>query len=62
MPIAALLALLPSLISGAEEIYNLIESITTSLKQSKELTPDQEAALDAHIADLESKDWWKVQD
>lgn len=58
MDIAAILALLPSLITGADDIYKLIASITTSLKQSSELTADQSAQLDAHIADLESKPWW----
>jgi hypothetical protein len=62
MPIAALLALLPSLISGGEEIFALIQSITSTLKTTTEMTPEQQATFDAHIADLESKDWWQVQD
>jgi len=56
---ATILALLPSLISAGDDIFNLITSITGTLKQSGELTAEQSAALDAHIADLESKDWWK---
>ena len=62
MPIASLLALLPSLITGVEDITALIAKITAELKQNAELTPEQSAQLDAHIADLESRDWWKVQD
>ena len=58
MDIAALLALLPTLITGVEDITALITSITTTLKTTKEMTPEQQAAFDAHIADLESKDWW----
>ena len=62
MPIAALLALLPTLISGAEEIYALILKITNTLQTTTEMTPEQQAVFDAHKADLESKDWFKVQD
>jgi hypothetical protein len=58
MPIAALLDLLPTLISGAEDIYALIGNITTTLKTTTEMTPEQQAAFDAHISDLESKPWW----
>jgi hypothetical protein len=63
---AALLALLPmliqlgpTLITIGVDVYDLIGKITTSLKQSTELTPAQSAELDAHIATLEASDWWK---
>jgi len=59
MPISAILALLPTLISSVGEGYTLIQKITEAAKQSGELTPEQEAQLDAHIADLESKPWWQ---
>lgn len=57
--IAQLLAMLPGLITGAEDIYALIAKITGTLKQNAELTPEQQAEFDVRIADLESKDWWK---
>lgn len=60
MGIDEILALLPTLITGANDIYALIQKITASLKQNTELTPEQQAAFDAHIADLESQPWWSV--
>jgi len=56
--IVQLLAMLPSLITGVEDITALIAKITTTLKTTTEMTPEQQAEFDAHIADLESKAWW----
>lgn len=69
MNVAAALTLLgyliqygPALTDAWEEISALIMKIRTALAQSNELTPEQEAAFDQHIKDLEASDWWKVQD
>jgi len=59
MPVNLILQLLPVLISTATEITGLVQKVTTNLKQSGELTPDQEKQLDAHIKDLESQPWWQ---
>jgi hypothetical protein len=48
--------------SSAGELYDLIQKITATLKQSAELTPEQDAQLDAHIAELEAQPWWQQQD
>ncbi len=65
----ALLALLPMLIQNGPgliqagvDVVSLIGKVTTTLKQSDELTPAQKATLDAHIADVESQDWWQITD
>ena len=69
MNITAALALLgyliqygPQLTEAYSEIASLITKIRTALEQTSEMTPQQEAAFDQHIADLEASDWWKVQD
>ncbi len=65
----ALLALLPlliqngpGLIQAGVDVVSLIGKVTTTLKQSDELTAAQKATLDAHIADVESQDWWQIED
>ena len=58
MNLDLLLKLLPILMSVTTELYQLIAKITEVLKQDAELTPEQEAAFDAHIKELESKSWW----
>jgi hypothetical protein len=59
MPIAALLALLPSVINAATTLVGFIQKTVTTLKQSGELTPEQEKALDDHITTLEAQPWWQ---
>jgi hypothetical protein len=69
MNVQAALALLgyliqygPQLTEAYSEIAALITKIRTALAQSSELTPEQEAAFDQHIKDLEANPWWQVQD
>jgi hypothetical protein len=57
--IALLLRFLPGAISAAGDLYALIQKIMEALKQNAELTPAQEAELDAHIATLEAQPWWQ---
>jgi len=52
----AILALINAGLSLLEHLPGLI----TALKQSKELTPEQEAELDARIAALQTQEHWKV--
>jgi len=56
MNAATILALLNAILSLAEKIPSLVEA----LKQSKELTPEQEKELDDRIANLPNLDHWKV--
>ena len=58
MNLDLLIKFLPILMNITSELYDLIKKITEALKQEGELTPEQEAAFDAHIKDLESKPWW----
>ena len=55
----SILALVSAAISLAEKLPAAIHA----LKQSGEMTPDQEAALDAKIADLQTAhapEYWKL--
>ena len=59
MPVALILQLLPAAISAATELTMFIQKTVTNLKQNAELTPDQEKALEDHIATLEAQPWWQ---
>jgi hypothetical protein len=56
MPTTAILALINAGLSLIEHLPGLI----AALKQSKELTPEQEAALDARLAALTTQAHWKI--
>lgn len=62
MSIAWILQLLPVLLSLVTEGEALIVKITNDLKQAKELTPEEEAARDAWIKQVESQTWWTPQE
>lgn len=55
---AAILSLLPVVLSSIEELVKFFHSSADALKQSAELTPEQEAQLDALIAQAPQKDYW----
>ena len=57
MPPIAILALINAGLSLLEHLPGLI----TALKQSKELTAEEEAALDARIAALQTQEHWKIR-
>lgn len=59
---ALILELLPAAITTIENLTQWVSKVTTDLKQNAELTPDQEKALDAHIASIEQQPWWQPQD
>jgi hypothetical protein len=48
-----------ALIDAAITLANKIPDAVKVLKKSGELTPEQEAALDAKIAELDSKPHWR---
>lgn len=58
MPIAAILALLPSILTSITSLKDFFDKSMTTLKQSTELTPEQEAARDKIIADAEASPAW----
>ena len=60
--LSQVIALAPTLASTLQEIKDLVGKVTNDLKQTKELTPEQEAALDQHIRDLEAQEWWQPSD
>lgn len=51
----------PSLTEAYSEISALIVKIKTALEQRGELTAEQEAQFDQHIAELEASSWWQQQ-
>lgn len=54
-----LLQLLPLLITMAVNATEAISKIMAILKQSAELTPEQEKQFDEHIKNLEAQPWWQ---
>lgn len=63
MGTAALLALISTLVPVANDLIGFIFKAQATLKQNAELTPEQEAALDAEIAKLatDPEEYQKVQ-
>lgn len=63
MGTTALIALISALVPVANDIIAWIFKAQATLKQNAELTPEQEAALDAEIAKLMTnpEDYQKVQ-
>jgi len=59
MPIALLLQLLPAAIGAATQLITFIQNTVAHLRQSADLTPEQEKALDDHITALEAQPWWQ---
>lgn len=59
MGIDAIIALIGTLVPVVNNIVGFISKTTDTLKQNAEMTPAQEAALDAHIAQIDQPDWWK---
>ena len=54
--------LLILIINGAISALDAAIKISQQLKQDKELTPDQEKALDRAINELSLKPWWQKND
>jgi len=52
-------AIIIAAIDGVSKIIDLIVKATTAAKQSGELTPAEEDALDAKLAELMKQPWWK---
>jgi len=50
-----------ALINAALSLLEQLPGMISALKQSEELTPEQEAALDARIAGLKDQAHWKVE-
>ena len=57
---AAIIALITGLAPLANNIITWISQAQATLKQSAELTPEQEKALDAAIASIDIPAAWKV--
>jgi len=45
-------------INAGIQLIDLAVKASEDLKQDKELTPEQEKALDESIANLKNKPWW----
>ena len=45
-------------INAGTELITLLLKLANDLQQNKELSPDQEKALDDAIAGLKTKPWW----
>lgn len=60
MNVNAILALIAGLIPVINNAVAFINKTAETLRQSKEMTPEQEAALDAHIASIDTPDHWKT--
>lgn len=52
-------ALIMAAIEAGIQLITLATKAAESLKQSRELDPVNEAALDAKIASLQQNPWWK---
>lgn len=52
-------ALIMAAIEAGTQLITLALKAAESLKQSRELDPVNEAALDAKIASLQQNPWWK---
>lgn len=63
MGTAALIALISSLVPVANDLIGFIFKAQGTLKQNAELTPEEEAALDAAVAKLttDPEEWQKQQ-
>lgn len=59
MGIDAIIALIGTLIPVINNIVGFVERTAANLKQDKEMTPAQEAALDAHIEAIDQPAWWQ---
>lgn len=46
-------------INGGIQLIDLAVKTAENLKKSGEMSPADEAALDATLADLKSKSWWQ---
>lgn len=55
-----IIALISSLAPLVNNIIGWITKAQTTLKQSAELTPEQEKALDDAIASIDQPAWWKI--
>jgi len=51
-------ALIIAAIEAGMQLINLASKVAESMKQSGELSPEAEAALDAKIKTLTSQPWW----
>lgn len=54
-------AIIFAAISAATQLIDFIAKAQTDLKQSGELTPEQEKELDDQIAGLKDSPWWKPE-
>lgn len=54
--------MIAALVEAAVELTKLIPQVVKDLKRTGELTPEQEAALDAKIAELPTKEHWQIED
>jgi len=55
-------ALIIAAIEAGMQLINLASKVAEGMKQSGELSPEQEAALDAKIKALTSQPWWTPEE
>lgn len=56
----AIISLIGALIPTINNLISWIGKARENLKQDAEMTPEQEAKLDAHIAAIDQPAWWKA--
>ena len=57
----ALIALLPTLLSGIREAVNVISAIRSAARQTGELTPEEDAKLQADLDQMFARPEWAVR-
>lgn len=56
---AALISLLPTLLSGIREAVNVINAIREQARKTGELSPEQDAAYEAELRQMFQDPHWK---
>ena len=55
----ALIALIPTILSGIREAVSVVNSIRAAARQSGELTSEQDAEYQKQLDEMFSRDYWK---
>jgi hypothetical protein len=55
-----IIGLIGALVPLVNNVLSWIDKAQTTLKQSTELTPEQEKELDGYIDQIDAPSWWKI--
>jgi hypothetical protein len=55
----ALIALIPTLLSGIREAVSVVNAIRAAARQTGELTAEQDAEYQKQLDEMFSRDYWK---